>query len=669
MRALKYLGIAVGSPVALLALVLVAVWLFVNPNDYKDRIAQAVRSSTGRTLSLPGDIHLSVFPWVALDLGRVSLGNPPGFGDEPFVSVEHVALRVKVMPLLRKQLQIGRIDIDGLDLRLKKNADGKGNWEGFGKNDASAAAGPDSGPQSVDLAGIALTHSRIAYDTLVLENLDLTLGRVAPGLAIPVTLSTTLRTDTKAAALPVSGSFSLTMDTAAKRYRLATVAFTGSLQPAGAPAALPWTFTSPELALDLDAQTLADTRFDATLGSAKLSGSVGGSQLVDELALRGEVTLAPLSLRGLMTQLGMTPPVTRDSAVLAKLGLHGAYAYSSKAVKADKLVVQLDDTTIEGRLALDLPTGAKDFDLSVDHIDIDRYLPPPAAPTAAKSPFELPSESLKGLHAKGVLAIGQATVSGLALSALRVGLDAKDGLTHIAPAKAQLYGGQYTGDITLDSRAATPTLKLVQTMAGIDLSGLLQDYAKTKRLSGKGTLALDVTAQGGNGDAMMKTLRGTVSANLADGAVEGIDLWYGIAQAQSLVQKRALADTPNTKRTVFETFKASADVRDGVATTKDLAVTSQQLRVSGQGTTNLVTQALDYRLSVTVLKAPPTADGAAADLALATIPVTVTGSLEDPKVRPDLAGIVKARVQKELDKHKDEIKEKLQDTLKDLFRR
>ena len=66
MRALKIFGIAIGGLVALLALALVAIWLLVDPNDYKDRIAAAVKDSTGRTLSLPGELKLSVFPWLAV---------------------------------------------------------------------------------------------------------------------------------------------------------------------------------------------------------------------------------------------------------------------------------------------------------------------------------------------------------------------------------------------------------------------------------------------------------------------------------------------------------------------------------------------------------------------------------------------------------------------------
>src|SRR5580700_9173017 len=132
MRTVRIAAIALGAIVGLVAVVLLAVKFFVNPNDYKDRIAQAVKASTGRELSLPGTITLSVFPSISLELGPASLGNLPGFGDEPFASVKHAALQVKLLPLLRKQLEIGRVQIDGLDLRLRKNSAGVGNWHTAG---------------------------------------------------------------------------------------------------------------------------------------------------------------------------------------------------------------------------------------------------------------------------------------------------------------------------------------------------------------------------------------------------------------------------------------------------------------------------------------------------------------------------------------------------------
>ena len=108
----------------LIAAGLLAVWWLVNPNDYKGRIADSVKESTGRDLVLKGDIKLSVFPWVALELGPASLGNPPGFGEEPFLAFNHAAVRVKLLPLLAKRLEIARVELDGLDLRLRKNTQG-----------------------------------------------------------------------------------------------------------------------------------------------------------------------------------------------------------------------------------------------------------------------------------------------------------------------------------------------------------------------------------------------------------------------------------------------------------------------------------------------------------------------------------------------------------------
>src|SRR5690606_32068460 len=108
------------------------------------------------------------------ETGAATLGNPPGFGDEPFLSLQRARLSVKLLPLLQKQLEVGRIEIDGLDLRLRQDESGKGNWEEWGGS-ATAATGPepaDAGPQQLSLAGISITDSRIAFEDLVAEKVN-----------------------------------------------------------------------------------------------------------------------------------------------------------------------------------------------------------------------------------------------------------------------------------------------------------------------------------------------------------------------------------------------------------------------------------------------------------------------------------------------------------------
>src|SRR6202047_5279226 len=103
MRTVKILAGLVAGIIVLIVAGLLAVWLLVNPNDYKGRIAAAVKESTGRELVLKGDIKLSVFPWVALELGPASLGNPPGFGEEPFLAFNHAAVRINLWRVLAAQ--------------------------------------------------------------------------------------------------------------------------------------------------------------------------------------------------------------------------------------------------------------------------------------------------------------------------------------------------------------------------------------------------------------------------------------------------------------------------------------------------------------------------------------------------------------------------------------
>ena len=79
--------------IGLIVIALVLVVMFVDPNDYRDDIQRIVEQKTGRELKLSGDLKLSVFPWIALETGAATLGDAPGFGPEPFVSIKEARVR------------------------------------------------------------------------------------------------------------------------------------------------------------------------------------------------------------------------------------------------------------------------------------------------------------------------------------------------------------------------------------------------------------------------------------------------------------------------------------------------------------------------------------------------------------------------------------------------
>ena len=328
----------------------------------------------------------------------------------------------------------------------------------------------------------------------------------------------------------------------------------------------------------------------------------------------------------------------------------------------------------------DLATKALAFDLQLDRINADRYLAPAKPPgtanaagatsanTAAKnSPVAIPVDLIRSLNVHGGLSVSEAVFAGIQYSALRVGFNASGGHLRVFPSEAQMYGGKYHGDISVDASGRVPRASFDEHVTGVDFAPLFHDMFESKHVSGRGNGAIKATATGADSAAMLRTLTGILDFHVDNGAFEGTDLWYEIRRARALLKRESIPDRTGPERTVFTAVSATGRITNGVVTTDNLLAALQYLRVTGQGSADIAAGSLDYRLNATVLKIPP--EGAAnadlQDIAGLQIPVLVTGSFSAPKVRPDVAGMVKARVQQEIDKKKDEVKQKLQDKLQD----
>src|SRR5699024_12001843 len=68
---------------------------------------------------------LNLFPYTTL------FRSAAGFGDQPLAEIGSADVHVKLLPLLHKQIQIGKVELDGLRLHLARNAKGRSNWAGI----------------------------------------------------------------------------------------------------------------------------------------------------------------------------------------------------------------------------------------------------------------------------------------------------------------------------------------------------------------------------------------------------------------------------------------------------------------------------------------------------------------------------------------------------------
>lgn len=648
MRNLKLVGVLVGGIVALLGVVLLGVWLLVNPNVYKGKIVAAVKESTGRELKLEGDIKLSVIPWVALELGPASLGNPPGFSDEPFLSFTHANVRVRLLPLLLRHLEIVRVEVEGLDLRLRRNAAGRGNWQGVEREPPakSDVDHTDGSFRLESLANIRVVNGRVTDEGITIEKFGLETGSLASDRHIPVNLTFDASRAAAGEQLSLNAKFDLSQDAAQKPFRFSAVNMSGTLARPGDRRPAHWELTAPEIDMQATEQSLAAAAFTLSYSGAHFTGSAQASKIIGDLHVVGTASLAPLVLREIEPRLGFALPKTRDPKALSQLSATTQFAYDSKTLELTHLQVHLDDSQVQGHLKLLAgDTAALQFDLSVDQIDLDRYRAPPGGRAAPSSEAPAPSSpSEKPWEATGTLSIQSAKLAGLDLSNVRVSVAAKDKVLHLSPIDAQVDGGRLAGDATWDSQGAIPALTVDAQLTGIDMARLLANTAGKGRLSGRATLILKATGHGAGADGILKTLNGHLDADLADGALEGIDVGYELGVAQALIDRSAASPRASTGRTPFQAFKLSSQITNGIAATHDLSIASQALKVAGQGSANLATKDIDFKLLASVLTAPARSTD---------IPLKVTGTYAAPTVRPDIEGLAK-----------DQLKQKLQDILK-----
>lgn len=459
-RTLKYLAIGSGSLLALLLGAAGIIAATFNPNDYKPLIIRQVQEKKQRTLVIPGEIKLSFFPKLGVDLGALSLSEHQS--DAVFASVDRVKVSLALIPLLSKQLVVDQVRIDGMRLNIRRFKDGSTNFDDLLSKE-------EGGQQfRFDIDSVHVSNAQLQLDDrkegrrLTLDQLQLDTGKLADGVPSNLKLGARIRLDkpTVDAALALDSGFTLdlmhkqyafkgldaelkgtvadlrelTLKLAgdadlrpeSKRFALSGIKFSANAKRAGQP-----------LDFKLDIPKLAIT--EQRVEGGKLAGEahlVQGTRNID-------VNVALPAFEG-SPQAFKLPALTLDLAMRdAKLDVK---AKASGALSGD-----ID------KLLFASPQLALTFSGKQDGQTINGSLSTPVAIDLGKQMIDLPKIAAQFAlpHPGGgtlMLKAGGSAGANLAKQALNAqlkgslddsGFDAKLGMTHFSPAA-------YTFDIALD---------------------------------------------------------------------------------------------------------------------------------------------------------------------------------------------------------------------------
>jgi AsmA protein len=376
-----------------------------------------------------------------------------------------------------------------------------------------------------------------------------------------------------------------------------------------------------------------------------------------------------------MQNFGITPPVTADKTVLGKAKIEMAFNATTNTASLSSLVVKLDDTTLNGNASIsNFQKPAIRFAMNVDDIDVDRYLPPVSkekkaeAKSAAASKagkVELPMKMLRGLDVKGSFKVGKMKAVNLHSQKIEMHVLAKSGLIRVHPARAEMYGGSYSGDLQLDVRGSQPILSMDEKITGVQAGPLFKDAADMSWISGKANLTAKMKGTGLVYEEMRKTLNGNLSFAFEDGSINGVNIPLMIRKAYATL--KGLPAPPNEpEKTDFSSVTGTATVRNGVVNNPDLVLSSPLIRVKGSGTADLPKEQVNYLVKTEIVASLKGQGGESMEkLKGLLIPVRIQGPFSKPKFKVEMDEVFKEAAKKKVE---EKVKKKLDDKFKDKFK-
>ena len=208
--------------------------------------------------------------------------------------------------------------------------------------------------------------------------------------------------------------------------------------------------------------------------------------------------------------------------------------------------------------------------------------------------------------------------------------------------------------LKISPHGKVPVLSVDEHVNNVQLMPMVRDFMDVENISGTANIDVAATARGNTVGGMRKTLDGSFRIDIADGALEGFNVWESIREAYAKFKGRSYtSDAP--ERTEFAELSASGSIAKGVVHNDDLVAKLPFLRVTGSGAIDIAAATMDYTVEATVLKSPELS-GEIEELADVAIPVRLTGPVVSPKIRPDVKGVLEAKAREALERKKKEVR-------------
>ena len=637
----------------LVVIAVLVVYLIVSRVDFnalKPDISKAVKEATGRDLKLKGEITTEIGLMPTLVMNDVSFGNTPWGSRPEMVDIERIEVKVAILPLLRKTIEVRRLVLVGPDVLIETNASGESNLPALIESPPPVLSGPKSiegksaagaKPMVLWVTDLRIERGRLSYldgvsgRTRVVSLEQFTASAEASDSPVRMTArgafgdkafqveatagslqaladpNTTWPLKLRAGAIGTTLTLEGEAEDILHGKRLAAnVDIQGKSVPdlagmagmSGVPDVGPFKATGRMV---MSKSVFGIERFDVEAGgedraSFKLTGSVKDLKTLRGIDVTFDVHGPDLSKAGQLA--GVTLPAKAPFQVSGHIVDTG-----ERTFKISDLKGAFGESDLQGALDVTMKGTRPRIDgsFSSSQMDLRPFLVEnkgkDGASTSLKrervfstQPFSVPSLTEADAHfqvrVENVLA-PRWTVSNLVLD---LGLD--NGKLSINPFKAALWGGTVDGHLDMQTQGKALTLHPVLKARGIDVGSMTQYLKTAHRIEGSMDLDVDVKGTGASQAEFMAGLDGRTVLAVSRGRLDNgaLDLLGGDIGATALRFVNPFSQEAKTVE--INCLVSGFGIRNGMADSTALAFDTRRVSVVGDGGINLKTEQLDIAI-------------------------------------------------------------------------
>jgi AsmA protein len=643
--------------IAVLLLALLAFVATFDANNYKPEIIEQVEKATGRDFTIDGEINLSIFPWVGLKVEDVALGNEKGFQAAQFAAIKQLDIRVNVLPLLKKEVEINTIRLHGLDVSLEVAEDKSNNWSGLSATDDASAESVEkedvkevdvdqavsdsetgSPLQSLKVEGFEFVDATIRYadrsseTSATISDLNLKTGAIQFGKPVNVEFGARIESNQPVIDARLNLTTQLIFNQEFTEISLLDFVTT-ILVSANEMFQQDETFeikTTINVLMDEQRVTLKQLQLSA-LGTTTVA-DINVSQFLKTPLIQGTIDVQPFNVREVAKRAGVELPVMAKETALTNVGVKTVVKLQGERIEANDFSLMLDESTLSGWLhVIDLTKQQLRYDLVLSQINVNDYLPPavaesqvsdeaaPSEPSevvgqaaSGDEKIELPVEMMREMDIKGDLRVASLTVKDYSIQQLLMSTNAQKGKVAIDPLSMNLLDGGLTSAVVVDVRKEKPTylfdLSVDQVQMGPVANPFLKGAMGEKELTMKGAadVVVDIKAAGDTINQLKKSALGKIVLDMKKTEVNGFDPEFymrsSVAEYMKSkgfgLSKTIMGDYEPREVTVFDLIHGTIDLSKGIARTDDFIMDSKRVKVGAKGHTDIVKDTMDITSSV-----------------------------------------------------------------------